>query len=256
AVADGPRRLAWAARGAGRARLRRRRQPVLQPLESHPVPDAGPAGGDAAPGTPPAAPARVGLGAHRSALTPNLHTSAGAGGPFVTCQGDMSATTTPDPPDLFALLRAEVNELGHDLGHAIRTLSGEALFTHEEDIRALTKDARRNHGGPAARERLQARIAALPLDQAEGLVRAFSVYLHLANTAEERHRMRVNASRETAALQAHRPQSIPALVSWLKQEGWAADEAVALLGSLRLHLTFTAHPTETRRRTVRHPLTE
>jgi len=168
----------------------------------------------------------------------------------------MAATPPPETPDLFALLRAEVNELGRDLGHAIRTLSGDALYTSEEDIRALTKDARRNHGGPVAHDRLQARIAALPLDQAEGLVRAFSVYLHLANTAEERHRMRVNASRETASLQAPRPQSIPALVTWLKQEGWSAEEASALLGSLRLHLTFTAHPTETRRRTVRHHLTE
>src|SRR5206468_10650797 len=52
------------------------------------------------------------------------------------------------------------------------------------------------------------------------------------------------------------PQSIPALVASLKQDGWSAEEAIALFASLRLHLTFTAHPTETRRRTVRHHLTE
>jgi phosphoenolpyruvate carboxylase len=158
--------------------------------------------------------------------------------------------------DLFALLRAEVNELGHGLGHALRTLSGEALFASEEAVRALTKEARRHHGGAGARDRLRALIAALSLDDAEGLVRAFSVYLHLANTAEERHRMRVNASRESASLEAPRPESVPALVAGLKQDGWSADEATALLASLRLHLTFTAHPTETRRRTVRHHLTE
>jgi phosphoenolpyruvate carboxylase len=157
--------------------------------------------------------------------------------------------------DLFAILRSEVNELGHGLGHAILALSGEALFNGEEEVRALTKEARRNGGAPA-RDRLRGRISALSLDDAEGLVRAFSLYLHLANTAEERHRMRVNATRENASLDAPRPQSIPALVVALKQDGWAFDDAVRLLGSLRLHLTFTAHPTETRRRTVRHHLTE
>ena len=157
--------------------------------------------------------------------------------------------------DLFAILRSEVNELGHGLGHAIVALSGEALFNSEEEVRALTKEARRS-GGASARDRLRARISALSLDDAEGLVRAFSLYLHLANTAEERHRMRVNATRESASLDAPRPQSIPALVASLKQEGWALDEVVRLLGSLRLHLTFTAHPTETRRRTVRHHLNE
>ncbi len=168
----------------------------------------------------------------------------------------MAEPSPSETQDLYAVLRSEVNELGHGLGHAIRTLSGEALFTSEEDVRALTKEARRNGDGAAVRDRLRARISALSLDEAEGLVRAFSVYLHLANTAEERHRMRVNASRETASLQTPRPQSVPALVAWLKAEGWSAEEAVALLASLRLHLTFTAHPTETRRRTVRHHLTE
>ncbi len=161
--------------------------------------------------------------------------------------------------DLFAILRSEVNELGHGLGHAILALSGEALFNSEEEVRGLTKEARKHgstHGGVPARDRLRADISALSLDDAEGLVRAFSLYLHLANTAEERHRMRVNATRESASLDAPRPQSIPALVASLKQDGWAFDDAVRVLGSLRLHLTFTAHPTETRRRTVRHHLTE
>jgi len=157
--------------------------------------------------------------------------------------------------DLFATLRSEVNELGRGLGHAILALSGEALFNSEEEVRALTKEARRS-GGTPARDRLRGRISALSLDDAEGLVRAFSLYLHLANTAEERHRMRVNATRESASLDTPRPQSIPALVAALKQDDWAFDDAVRLLGGLRLHLTFTAHPTETRRRTVRHHLTE
>ena len=156
----------------------------------------------------------------------------------------------------FTILRREVGELGRALGDAIRTLSGERLYEHEEAARALTKDARRGDAA-AANGQLRTLIGALSLDDAEGLVRAFSVYLHLANTAEERHRMRINAARDATSLpEAPRRESLMALVAALKNEGWSYADAVALLASLRLHLTFTAHPTETRRRTVRHHLAE
>jgi phosphoenolpyruvate carboxylase len=167
----------------------------------------------------------------------------------------MSEPATRTAEEWFTILRGEVNELGRALGEAIRALSGEGLYAHEEAIRALTKEARR--GSASAGERLGSIVASLSLDDAEGLLRAFSVYLHLANTAEERHRVRVNASRNAASrAEAPRRESLFGLVETLKDEGWGYAEVVGLLGSLRLHLTFTAHPTETRRRTVRHHLGE
>jgi len=174
----------------------------------------------------------------------------------------MSEPVARTPEEWFAILRGEVNELGRALGEAIRTLSGDALFAHEEAVRALTKEARRGSGagaasGIASGERWRDLVGALSLDDAEGLVRAFSVYLHLANTAEERHRMRVNAARDAASVAAApRRESMLALVGSLKEQGWSYQEAVSLLTSLRLHLTFTAHPTETRRWTVRGHLTD
>jgi phosphoenolpyruvate carboxylase len=167
----------------------------------------------------------------------------------------MSAPMARTAEEWFAILRGEVNELGRALGDAIRTLSGEDLYAKEEAIRALTKEARR--GGDTAAARLQDIVASLSIDDAEGLLRAFSVYLHLANTAEERHRVRVNAARNAASgAEAPRRESMLGLVGALKAEGWSYADLVALLSSLRLHLTFTAHPTETRRRTVRHHLSE
>ncbi|HEY5091589.1 MAG TPA: phosphoenolpyruvate carboxylase, partial [Polyangia bacterium] len=167
----------------------------------------------------------------------------------------MSEPAARTPDEWFAILRGEVNALGRALGEAIRTLSGEGLYAHEEAIRALTKEARR--GGASAAARLHDIVASLSVDDAEGLLRAFSVYLHLANTAEERHRVRVNAARNTASsAEAPRRESMLGLVGTLKAEGWSYADLVGLLSSLRLHLTFTAHPTETRRRTVRHHLTE
>jgi phosphoenolpyruvate carboxylase len=167
----------------------------------------------------------------------------------------MSEPAVRTGDEWFAILRGEVNELGRALGDAIRTLSGEGLYAHEEAIRALTKESRR--GGESAAARLADIVASLSLDDAEGLLRAFSVYLHLANTAEERHRVRVNAARNTASsAEAPRRESMLGLVGTLKSDGWSYPDVVGLLSSLRLHLTFTAHPTETRRRTVRHHLTE
>ena len=175
----------------------------------------------------------------------------------------MSEPVARTPEEWFAILRGEVNELGNALGQAIRTLSGDALFAHEEAVRALTKEARRGGAaaGAASRaasgDRWRDLVGALSLDDAEGLVRAFSVYLNLANTAEERHRMRVNAARDAASVAgAPRRESLLALVGSLKEQGWSYQEAVSLLSSLRLHLTFTAHPTETRRWTVRGHLAD
>jgi phosphoenolpyruvate carboxylase len=167
----------------------------------------------------------------------------------------MSAPVARTAEEWFAILRGEVSELGRALGDAIRTLSGEDLYAKEEAIRALTKESRR--GGETAAARLHDIVASLSIDDAEGLLRAFSVYLHLANTAEERHRVRVNAARNAASgAEAPRRESMLGLVGALKAEGWSYADLVALLSSLRLHLTFTAHPTETRRRTVRHHLSE
>ncbi|AEB11631.1 phosphoenolpyruvate carboxylase [Marinithermus hydrothermalis] len=157
--------------------------------------------------------------------------------------------------DAFGVLKREVDRLGRALGHAIRTLSGKKLFDLEEEVRALTKHLRAHPEDAAARARLEARIRSLSLDEAEGLVRAFSTYFHLVNLAEDRHRVRVNRLRDAEATpDAPRPESLMGLVGELKKRGFSAEEAAALLRKVRLHLTFTAHPTETRRRTVRHHL--
>jgi len=173
----------------------------------------------------------------------------------------MSEPVARTSDEWFAILRGEVNELGLALGEAIRTLSGDALYEHEEAVRALTKEARRGGGAATGEagtiERWRDLTGGLSLDDAEGLVRAFSVYLNLANTAEERHRMRVNGARDAASTaQAPRRESLLALVGSLKEQGWSYDETVKLLAGLRLHLTFTAHPTETRRWTVRGHLAD
>ncbi len=157
---------------------------------------------------------------------------------------------------LFEQLKREVGVLGRALGKAIRTLSGERIFQLEEQVRELTKSLRQGYS-PEARQQLLEIVRGLSLSEAENVIRAFSTYFHLVNLAEERHRVRVNREREkNSALGAPRGESFLALVGALKQQGLSYEQTVDLLSRLRLHLTFTAHPTETRRRTQRHHINE
>lgn len=153
----------------------------------------------------------------------------------------------------FDRLRAEVDLLGRLLGEAIRTLSGERFFALVEEVRLLAK-ARRQGDGEAG-EALLRRVRELSLEEAEALVRAFTHYFHLVNLAEERHRVRVNRLRAQAeTLENPRPEGFLALAKALRERGLSLEEAEAHLNRLELLLTFTAHPTETRRRTLRHHL--
>ncbi len=154
--------------------------------------------------------------------------------------------------DPFEALRREVDLLGRLLGEAIRKVSGERVFALVEEVRHLSK-ARRQ--GEEAGEALWARVEGLGLGEAEALVRAFTQYFHLVNLAEERHRVRVNRLRREAETPENpRPEGLLALAVALKEKGLSLEEAAAHLNRLRLILTFTAHPTETRRRTLRHHL--
>ena len=145
--------------------------------------------------------------------------------------------------------------MGRALGQAILRFSGSRLYDLEETVRALTRTLRRNPEDRDAKARLLSLVHGLSLTQAEGLVRAFSDYFHLVNLAEERHRVRINREREQAASpDSPRRESLRGMVRELKQAGWGLEEVLGLLRGLELYLTFTAHPTETRRRTVRHHL--
>ena len=79
------------------------------------------------------------------------------------------------------------------------------------------------------------------------MARAFAVYFHLANLAEEHQRIRNLRERDTGGEPVR--ESLAAAVAELDREA-GPEHLAELLGSLRVHLVLTAHPTEARRRAV------
>ena len=159
--------------------------------------------------------------------------------------------TEEEVRERFQGLRDDVDFLGSALGTVMRELEGEAFFNLVERVRALTKGLRAEPDAEK-REELFALLSSLSLNEAEKLLRAFTVYFQLINLAEEIHRVRVNRLREgEATLEKPRSESVAAAVKSLKDGGWSYEEARRFIEALDIQLTLTAHPTEVKRTTVR-----
>ncbi len=152
-----------------------------------------------------------------------------------------------------APLRSEVRGLGTALGRVITRIEGKETFDTVEALRRLAK-ARR--AGDADAERLLAKaIADLDPLAAFNQAMAFTLYFELVNLAEENFRITLLRRRRVArALDGDRGrairESIEAAVIELKAAGVGADEMQGLVDRLGIELVFTAHPTETKRRTL------
>jgi len=143
-------------------------------------------------------------------------------------------------------LRDDVRLLGELLGDTIRTHAGEGIFAMVERVRALAKSARA--GNDADFRVLADELSRMAVDDALPVARAFAHFLHLANIAEQHHRVR----RRRAYLRD--PRAAP-------QRGSCADAFARLLAggvtperlhdavsALQVELVLTAHPTEVARR--------
>jgi phosphoenolpyruvate carboxylase len=154
-----------------------------------------------------------------------------------------------DRQQLPASMRRDVRLLGDLLGEAIRDTGGQDLLDDVERLRRAVIAARAGAepaDGTAASE-IAALVAGWPLDRAELVAKAFTVYFHLTNLAEERQRVRTLLGRGPD--EGARRESLAAAVAELSAEpgGRLLGD---LLGRLRVHPVLTAHPTEARRRAV------
>ncbi len=120
------------------------------------------------------------------------------------------------------------------------------LFDQVESIRRMSI-ARREDGEPV--DALAARLADVPLDLADALVRAFAAYFGATNLAERVHRIRRRRDYQRLG-DTPQPGGIEAALVALRDGGVDYDALVALLPRLLVEPVFTAHPTEAVRRAL------
>ncbi|GAC1542485.1 MAG: phosphoenolpyruvate carboxylase [Herpetosiphon sp.] len=147
-----------------------------------------------------------------------------------------------------AWLSEAIHLLGDMLGATIREQSGTQVFELEEAIRRQAKELRANPD-PAKEAVLTQTIAGLQLDEAEELLKAFTHYFALVNLAEQAARLAVLRARDLAAPDRSRAESIGEAVNHLKASGVTAQEIKSHLPEMLCQPVFTAHPTESQRRT-------
>ena len=115
-----------------------------------------------------------------------------------------------------------------------------------EQLLQLCLEGEQN-GFRAARER----IARLPLVDVRELIKALTLRFHLRNQAEKVAIVRINRRRQRDATPDHaRRDSIAEAVSKLKTRELSLDTVLAIIKRIDIQPTLTAHPTESRRRTL------
>ncbi|HEY3310000.1 MAG TPA: phosphoenolpyruvate carboxylase [Anaerolineales bacterium] len=141
-----------------------------------------------------------------------------------------------------------IHLLGDQLGKVISELESPELFETEERIRADAKA--RRAGDESAAMRLSQQVAVLGLDEARAVAASFATYFDLVNLAEENYRLELLRQQEKDNAPAPVRESIADAVATLKKSGLTREQMSALLDNLSIELVLTAHPTESRRRTI------
>ncbi|MFC5747034.1 phosphoenolpyruvate carboxylase [Actinomadura rugatobispora] len=142
-------------------------------------------------------------------------------------------------------LRRDVRLLGAMLGDGLVEYGGQALLDDVERLRHAVIAARR---GEIAGAEVAALVDGWSLERAGQVARAFTVYFHLTNLAEEHHRIRTLRERDTE--DAAVPSSVPAAVERIRASEGGEERLAEAIAGLEFHPVFTAHPTEARRRAV------
>jgi phosphoenolpyruvate carboxylase len=107
------------------------------------------------------------------------------------------------------------------------------------------------HPSDEALAQARAMIGRLPVEDAYRLTKAFAIYFELTNLAETNHRKRRRRAARLRAGLAPVEGSFRGTLDRLKAAGLSRDEAMKELEKVRVTPTFTAHPTEITRHTVR-----
>ena len=144
------------------------------------------------------------------------------------------------------LLRDDVRRLGAMVGAMLAEQVSDAFLQQVEQLRRIAI-ARREQDEPV--DALAARLAGVPLADAEALVRAFAAYFGATNLAERVHRIRRRRDYQRQG-DAPQPGGLQAVLRDLRDAGVGLAELQALMQRMCIEPVFTAHPTEAIRRAL------
>ena len=130
----------------------------------------------------------------------------------------------------------DIRFLGRILGDVIRELGGDALFRRIEYIRSTSVD---RHRGIAAADAVDSGLGALSLDDTLDFVRGFMLFSMLANLAEDRQGIAIEAGADVAHV-----------LKRLAEHGVDSERVCAMLDDALVMPVLTAHPTEVRRKSM------
>lgn len=144
-------------------------------------------------------------------------------------------------------VRQDVRELGSLLGDVLAAQASDEAFEAVEALRTTAIEYRQDDR--TSREALRENIASLSPEHRRSVARAFTTYFELINLAEERERVRaVRTESQNQTLEGSFDDVVAALDD--------VDSATVqqIVDDVLIEPTFTAHPTEARRKTIKAKL--
>lgn len=151
-------------------------------------------------------------------------------------------------PAKHSALRDDVHVLGVLVGDVLKEQGGDALFDLVENDRRLS--IRRRAGDKEAAAELTIQLRGRAPQVARDVARAFSMWFRAVNLAEKVHRIRRRRQYFLEASERAQPGGVEAALNELKTRGYSLEKVLELLKKIRIEPVFTAHPTESARRTM------
>jgi phosphoenolpyruvate carboxylase len=146
-----------------------------------------------------------------------------------------------------AALREDVHALGGLIGETLRDQGGEEFFDLVEGDRVAA--LKRREGDAQGAADLRNRTTGRSPTAATDLTRAFSIWFMAVNTAEKAHRVR-RRREYLSDSSTSQPGGIADCIGRLQRSGVSLEQAVELISKMSIEPVFTAHPTESTRRTI------
>jgi len=167
--------------------------------------------------------------------------------PFPSAKTELPANLVKDKP-----LRRQVKLFGNILGDILREHAGQRVFAAVEALRKGHISLRKEEN-ITRRGRLSRLIETLDAETLTHVVRAFSIYFSLVNIAEEsfsHYQRRKNENKNGPQWQG----SFETTIRNMQEQGVNRSQIQTLLNQLAYIPVITAHPTESKRRTVMEDL--